>query len=168
MKKLLCSLVLIFCAFGMNAQRAAYVDMDKLMESVPDYKTAQQKLEQAAEKWRQEIAQERSKLDQMTRAYETKAPLMSDDMRKAKQKEIEDKEKSIRTLQMKRFGPNGELFQKRQSLVKPVQEKVFKAIKQIAEQRRFDFVFSSPDGGSIIYAADKVNITAAVIKKIKK
>lgn len=151
-----------------NAQRIAYVDMEKIMESMPDYTVAQKQLEEVAERWRQEISKEYDKIDQMYRDYQAREVLLSDDMRKQKQDEIVAKEKEVRELQKKRFGPEGELFQKRQSLVKPMQEKVFGAIEKFANERNYDMIFSAPDGAVIIYAKADKDVTADIIKSLQK
>jgi len=104
----------------------------------------------------------------MYRDYQAREVLMSDDTRKQKQDEIVAKEKDVRELQKKRFGPEGELFTKRQSLVKPIQEKVYTAIEKYANERNFDVIFSAPDGSTIIYAKADKDVTAEVIKSLKK
>ena len=164
------SLILIFmmfAVFGTQAQRSAFVDMDKIMSSVAEYETAQKELERLAERWRQEIAKEYEQIETMYREYQVREPLLSDEMRKSKQEEIVTKEKAVRSLQKARFGPEGELFKKRQSLVKPIQEKVYNEIQKLAKERKYDFVFTAPDGSSIIYADEDKDLTAEVIKRLK-
>ncbi len=158
--------LLMLSSFNAQAQRSAYVDMDKILGSVKEYETAQRELEQQAERWRQEIAKEYDQIETMYREYQVREPLLSDEMRKSKQEEIVNKEKSVRTLQKERFGPEGELFKKRQSLVKPIQEKVYNEIQKLAKERKYDFIFSAPDGSSIIYASDDKDLTAEIIKRI--
>jgi outer membrane protein len=167
MKYLCCVLpLLLLLSLHTQAQRSAYVDMDKILSSVKEYETAQRSLEQQAERWRQEIAKEYDQIETMYREYQVREPLLSDEMRKSKQAEIVNKEKSVRSLQKARFGPDGELFKKRQSLVKPVQEKVYNEIQKLAKERKYDFIFSAPDGSTIIYAADDKDLTAEVIKRL--
>ncbi len=164
-------LLLAFIALGMSsgyAQKIAYVDMDKIMEAVPEYKTAQTELEQTAERWRQEIAKEYENIEQMYRDYQAREVLMSDEMRKQKQDEIINKENKVRELQKKRFGPEGELFKKRQSLVKPIQEKVYKTIEKLAKDRGIDIIFTAPDGSTIIYAEGDKDVTEDVIKRLDR
>jgi len=161
------ALFFLISATTIFAQRVAYVDMEKIMSSVPDYQNAQTELEQLSEKWRQEIAREYEQIEAMYREYQTREPLMSDEMRKSKQDEIVNKEKEVRALNKERFGPEGELFQKRQSLVKPIQEKVYAAIEKLAKDRRYDFIFTAPDGSTIIYADQDNELTDDVIKRLK-
>jgi outer membrane protein len=169
MKKSALLILLALLGFTtLNAQKVAYVDMEKIMESVPEYAKAQKDLEEIAERWRQEISKEYDKIDQMYRDYQAREVLMSDDTRKQKQDEIVAKEKEVRELQKKRFGPEGELFTKRQSMVKPIQEKVYTAIEKFALDRGFDIIFSAPDGSTIIYAKADKDVTSEVIKSLKK
>ncbi|MCH2020946.1 MAG: OmpH family outer membrane protein [Saprospiraceae bacterium] len=169
MKKIyLLSILFMFTAFDSEAQRSAYVDMEKIMNSVKDYELAQRELEQKAERWRQEIAKEYDQIENMYREFQVREPLLSDEMRKSKHEEIVNKEKAVRSLQRSRFGPDGELFKKRQSLVKPLQEKIYNEIQKIAKERKYDFIFSAPDGSSIIYASDDKDLTAEVIKRLAK
>jgi outer membrane protein len=168
MKQLSLILILFLFSITTQAQRSAFVDMDKIMASVQEYETAQRELEQQAERWRQEIAKEYDQIETMYREYQVREPLLSDEMRKSKQEEIVVKEKAVRSLQKARFGPEGELFKKRQSLVKPIQEKVYNEIQKIAKERKYDFVFTAPDGSTLIYAADDKDLTAEVIKRLGK
>jgi outer membrane protein len=169
MKKIACLLLILFVISTQSfSQRFAYVDMDKILESVPEYTQAQKELEEIAEKWRQEISKEYDKIDQMYRDYQAREVLMSDEMKKQKQDEIVAKEKDVRDLQKKRFGPEGEMFQKRQSLVKPIQEKIYSAIEKFSKERNFDMIFSAPDGSTIIYIKADKDVTSEVIKSLQK
>ena len=167
------SLIVCFFLFvGLTSLQAQYskvdyVDMEKVMDSVEEYKTAQKQLEQQAERWRQEIAREYEQIEAMHREYQTREPLLSDEMRQAKQDEIVAKEKAVRSLQNTRFGPEGELFKKRQSLVKPIQEKVYGIVQKLAKDRGFDFIFTAPDGSTLLYAAENKDLTQEVIKRLK-
>ncbi len=167
-KVIMVAFVLLLSTVAMHAQRSAYVDMEKIMSSVPEYETAQRQLDQLAERWRQEIAKEYEQIESMYREYQTREPLMSDEMRKTKQEEIVNKEKAVRELNKQRFGAEGELFTKRQSLVKPLQEKVYDAIKKLAQERKYEFIFSAPDGATLIYAEDDKDLTAEVIRRLTK
>ena len=161
-------LFLTTLAFSANAQRFGYVDMDKVLEAIPDYAKAQKELEEVAERWRQEISRDYDKIDQMYRDYQAREVLMSDEMKKQKQDEIVAKEKEVRESQKKRFGPEGELFQKRQSMVKPIQEKVYAAIEKFANERSYDVIFTAPDGTTMIYAKADKDITNEIIKVVQK
>jgi outer membrane protein len=168
MKKI--AFLLLFVAFSsvsVFAQKVAYVDMDKIMSSIPDYELAQRQLEELSETWRQEIAKEYGKVETMYKDFQAREVLMSDEMRKQKEEEIVKKEKEVREMQKQKFGPNGELFQKRKALIQPIQEKVYKAIEKYAKERRFDFILTAPDGNTVIYAKSDKDVTDDVIKRIK-
>jgi|JI61114C2RNA_FD_contig_31_7931661_length_2017_multi_6_in_0_out_0_2 outer membrane protein len=150
-----------------QSNKVGYVDIDKVLKNIPDYQKAQTELEQQAEIWRKEIAKEYEKIEATYRDFQAREVLLSDEARKQKRDEITNAEKVVRELQKKRFGPDGELFQKRQTLVKPIQEKVFTAIKKLAEERQYDFIFTAPDGSTVIYAKADKDLTDEVIKKIK-
>lgn len=147
-----------------QTSKVAYLDMNKILESVPEYSKAQTELEQLAERWRQEMAKEYDKIDAMYKEYQAREPLLNEEMRKQKQDEIVNKEKALRDLQKARFGPEGELFQKRQSLVRPVQEQVYKAIESFASKGSYDFILSAPDGSTVIYAKGDRDVTNDIIK----
>lgn len=159
---------LLLATTTMQAQysKVAYIDMEKVLESVEEYTAAQKQLEQQSERWRQEIAREYEQIEQMYREYQTREPLLSDEMRKAKQDEIVAKEKAVRAMQTERFGPEGLLFKKRQSLVKPIQEKVYAAVQKLAKERKYDFVFTAPDGATLIYADEEKDLTNDVISRL--
>jgi outer membrane protein len=167
-KFILLAFVLLSLSFNAQAQaRIAYVDIEKVLASNPDYERAQKELEEQAELWRQEIAKDYAKIEQLYRDYQAREVLLSEETKKQKQDEIVAKEKDVRELQKKRFGPEGELFQKRQTLVKPIQEKVYQAVKKVAETRNYDFILTAPDGSSVIYAKPDKDLTEEVIKAIK-
>lgn len=153
---------------GAAAQRAGFVDMDKILKSIPEYESAQRELEEQAERWRQEIAKRYEEIEQLYRDYQAREPLMSDEARKAAQEKITAKEKEARELQKKRFGPDGELFQKRQTLVKPIQEKVYSAIEKFAKEGSYDFIFTAPDGSVMLYANPGKDLTNDIIKRVNK
>lgn len=164
--------ITLFVLFWMSflaastAQRVGFVDMDKVLAAIPEYATAQSELEEQAERWRQEIAKKYEEIDQLYRDYQAREPLMSDEARKEAQDKIMNKEKEARELQKKRFGPEGELFQKRQTLVKPIQEKVYTTIEKYAKERTFDFIFTAPDGSVMLYANPDKDVTNDIIKRV--
>ena len=167
MKKLFLVLTIVGLSLDLvQAQRSAFVDMDKILNSIPEYEAAQRELEGQAEKWRQEIARKYESIEKMYRDYQAREPLMSDEARKEAQDKIIQKEQEARELQKKYFGPEGELFQKRQSLVKPIQEKVYTVIEKYAKDRSFDFMFTAPNGSSIIYANPDKDMTSYIIKRL--
>lgn len=167
MKNLLVVLAItLISAVSVQAQRVAYVDVDKIMSSIPDYKTAQQQLDQTAAKWKQEISVEYSKIDEMYRKYQAEQVLLSESARKQREDAIVAQEKKVREMQKQKFGTEGALFKKRQELVKPIQDKVYAAIDKYATDRGYDFIFDKSSGVNILFAAPRLDKTQDVLKKL--
>ncbi len=167
-KKIFFSLLFIgFLGFTSFAQRMAVVDVEKVLESMEEYKTAQVELDKLAETWRQQIAQKYDEIKGLYNKYQSEMVLLSDDAKRQKEDEIVAKEKAVRELQKKRFGPEGSLFKKRQELVQPIQDKVFKTIQTYMESRGFDFILDKNSGG-VLAMNPQYDKTADIIKRINK
>lgn len=164
MKKTLLIAVLLACGISSYAQRVAYVDVSAILGSMSEYKTAQRNLDQAAEKWQQEITAEYQAIEEMYRRYQAEQVLLSDQARQQREEEIIKKEEQVRALQQQRFGPEGELFQKRQLLVKPIQDKVFGAIQQYATDKGLDIIFDKSGGAGIIFASPNYDKTDDILE----
>jgi len=136
---------------GVAAQRIAYIDMDKILNSLPEYQQAQQELDRVAQDWRQDIAQKYDVIKGMYNKYQADQVLLSEDMRKQREEDIMAREQDVRELQKQRFGPEGDLFKRRKQLVEPIQDKVYSAIETYANDKGYDFIFdrSSPAAGII-------------------
>lgn len=166
-KKLLAAFAfsLIF-VLGVNAQKIAYVDVNKILESIDEYKSAQAELDRMANVWRQEIAQEYDKIKGMYNRYQAEQVLLSDEARKQKEEEIMAKEKEVRDMQKSRFGPEGQLFKKRQELVRPIQDRVYAAIEEYANERDYDFIFDKSGSAGLIFSNPQYDKTEDVIKRL--
>jgi outer membrane protein len=148
-----------------SAQKFAYVDIDKILNNLPDYQKAQNDLDIIASKWKQDIAQEYDKIKGMYNKYQAEQVLLSDDARRQREEEITQKEKEVRDLQKVKFGTDGALFQKRQELVKPIQEKLYAAIEKYANEKGYDFIFDKGTAG-IIFSGAKFDLTEDISKAI--
>ncbi|NBB89338.1 MAG: OmpH family outer membrane protein [Bacteroidetes bacterium] len=148
-----------------QSQKTAVVDIDEIMSSMEDYQKAQDQLDQIAESWRQEIAQEMDKVKSMYNKYQAEQVLLSDEMKREREDEIMEKEKEVREMQRRKFGAEGELFNKRQELVAPIQNEVYKAISSYAESRGYDLILDRSSNAGIIYLNDALDKTED-IKKI--
>ena len=151
-----------------QAQRIAYVDVNLILESIQEYQDAQTELDRVAATWRQEIAQEYDKIKAMYNRYQAEQVLMSDEARKQKEDEIMTKEQQEREMQKEKFGPEGELFKRRQELVQPIQEKVYAAIEQYANDKGYDFIFDKGGNAGILFASARYDVTADVLATLKK
>ena len=152
--------------FSSNAQRVAIIDVNDILESLPEYKTAQVELDKVAKQWRQTIIQEQDKVKSLYNEYEAEAVLLTEDMKKQKEDEIIEAEKQIRELQRGFFGPKGELFQKRQEMVQPIEDKVFSAITGYAEDRGFDVIMDKSSGPGVLFVSAKYDKTTDIKKKL--
>lgn len=149
-----------------SAQKYGYVNSQYILEKMPEYKEAQLKLDQLSEQYQKEIDAKYTEIQKMKEALQKEKILLPDEMRIKREEEIALKEREVRELQMQKFGVNGELFQKRQELIKPIQEKIYKAIKEVAEAGGFAFIFDKANSAFILYADPKNDKSDAVLKKL--
>jgi outer membrane protein len=167
-KGILLVFVLLLASVTMEAQRFCYVDVEKILTSVEDYAAAQKKLDQFASKWNQEIAQKYQEIEQLYGKYQADKVLLSDKAQEQREDEIIQKETEARDFQKTQFGPEGELFKKRQELVKPIQDKIYVAIEAYAQKRGFDFIFDRSSDASMLYANPELDKTQDLIDDLKE
>ena len=125
--------VIFLVPFHIDAQRVAIVDINNILENMDDYQAAQNEIDQLSAKWRQDIAQEYDKIKSLYNKFQAEQVLLSQEARVEREDEIVSKEAEVRELQKRRFGPEGDLFRKRQELVSPIQDQVFSAIEEYAK-----------------------------------
>jgi outer membrane protein len=150
------------------AQRIATVDINAVLESIPEYKQAQDNLDKISATWRQEIATEMDRVKGLYNKYQAEQVLLSEAQRKQREEEIVAKEKDVREAQKQKFGPEGMLFKKREELVRPIQDKVYAAIERYANQKGFDAILDKSATGSIVFASPRIDKTSEIIAEIKK
>ena len=167
MKKLL---LLAFCfllfAFAANAQRYAVIDSKYILEKLTEYKDAQKRLDQFSEQWQQEIDQKQTLVDKMIKEYDAEQVMLSDELKKKREDELYNKEKELRDLQKKRFGFEGDLFKKRQELIKPIQDKVYNAVQKLAVDKQYDFILDKSEGITVIFADPKLDKSDDVLRNL--
>jgi outer membrane protein len=151
---------------GSFAQRYAVIDTRYILSKLPEYKNAQDKLDAFSIQWQQEIDQKQVVLDQLYRNFEAEKLMLSDELMKKREDEIFNKEKELRDLQKKRFGFEGDLFKRRQELVKPIQDKVYSAVQKLAVARQYDLVLDKSEGITIIFADPKLDRSDDVLKEL--
>ncbi len=167
MKKILivvCSLMLI--AGTVQAQKYAIIDTRYILDKMPDYKAAQKQLDDIAADWQKDIDGKQTELDNMYKSFEAEQVMLSDDLKKKREDQLFNKEKTLRDLQRKRFGFEGDLFKKRQEFIKPIQDKVYNAVQKMAVQRGYDFVLDKSEGITIIFADPKLDKSEDVLKDL--
>jgi len=167
MKKiLLAACCLMLFAVAAHAQRYAIVDSKYILEKMQDYKDAQKKLDQVSEDWQKEIDAKQATLERMYKEYEAEQVMLTDELKKKREDQLFNLEKELRDLQRKRFGFEGDLFKKRQELIKPIQDKVYNAIQKIALQRSYDFILDKSEGITVIFADPKLDRSEDVLKEL--
>ncbi|HUR12042.1 MAG TPA: OmpH family outer membrane protein [Flavitalea sp.] len=167
MKKILSMAVIaILLAFPAMSQRYAIVDSKYILDRLPEYKDAQKKLDQFSEQWQKDIDDKQSALDKMYKNFEAEQVMLSDELKKKREDELFIREKELRDLQRRRFGFEGDLFKKRQELVKPVQDRVYNAIQKIAVNRQFDFILDKSEGITVIFADPKLDRSEDVLREL--
>jgi outer membrane protein len=167
MKKMLliaCSLLLV--ALVSTAQKYAIIDTRYILDKMPDYKSAQAKLDDIAAGWQKEIDSLQSELNKMYKDYDAEQVMLSDDLRKKREAQLFTKEKYLRDQQRNRFGFEGDLFKKRQELIKPVQDKVYNAVQKIATTRGYDFILDKSEGITVIFADPKLDKSDDVLREL--
>jgi outer membrane protein len=165
-KRLLIALLVFTSAFAANAQRYAIVDTKYILDKIPEYQDAQKKIDQISEQWQKEIDDKQAVLDKMYKDYEAEQVMLSDELKKKREDELFNKEKEVRDLQRRRFGFEGDLFKKRQELVKPIQDKVYNAIQKIAVNRMYDFILDKSEGITVIFADPKLDKSEDVLREL--
>ncbi len=151
---------------GMQAQRVACVDVVRILESLEDYKKAQAELEATAAGWKQQIDQMRDEMNGMINKYESERVLLSDEARVKREDQIMMKEKEMRDFQKAKFDPNGAFFKKRQELIRPIQDRVYTAIEEFAEQKGFDFIFDKGGSAGLLFTNPRYDKTDDILKKL--
>jgi outer membrane protein len=167
MKKMIILAVCLMAFAGISqAQRYAVIDTKYILDKLPEYKDAQKKLDALSVEWQKEIDARQAELDQMYRSYEAEQVMLSDQLKKKREDELFNKEKELRDLQRRRFGFEGDLFKKRQELIKPVQDKVYNAVQKLAAARQYDFILDKSEGITVIFADPKLDKSDDVLREI--
>jgi outer membrane protein len=163
-------IILLACLSGIAimgfSQKYAIIDSRYILDKMPDYASAQKQLDDIAAGWQKDIDTKQAELDNMYKSFEAEQVMLSDDLKKKREDQLFNKEKDLRDLQRKRFGFEGDLFKKRQELIKPIQDKVYNAVQKMAVQRGYDFVLDKSEGITIIFADPKLDKSEDVLKEL--
>jgi len=167
MRKL--SLITVIALLGIasiSAQKVAVVDMEYILKNIPMYESANEQLKQISQKWQSEVEAKNEEAKNLYKNYQTEVVFLSDDMKTRKENEIVAKEKEANELKRKYFGTDGELFKKRESLMKPIQDEVYTAIKGVSEDKKYDLILDKTSGMNIVYYSSKIDISDDVLTKL--
>ncbi len=167
MKKFfLASCLVLFCALAANAQKYALVDMEYILKNIPSYEMTNEQLSQISQKWQNEVEALQQEAQNMYKNYQSDLVFLSDEMKSKREEEIVQKEQEAQDLKRKYFGADGELYKRRQTLMKPIQDEIYNAVKEIADDRGYQIVIDRASAMSIIYASPKIDISNEVLSKL--
>ena len=165
-KRIIIAIAFISIVSFTYAQKYAYVDTDYILQNIPEYTDAQDQLNEMSKIWQEEIEAEFAEVEKMYKDYQAEAVLLPEDLKKKREDQIINKEREIKELQNKRFGPEGDLFIKRQELIKPIQEKIYNAIEEIATTKNYAFVFDKGGSLTLLYTNPKYDISDDILDEI--
>lgn len=167
MKKIFIILfVALASTLAANAQKFALIDMEYVLRNVPSYEMANQQLNQVSQRWEKEVTELAKEAETMYKNYEADMVFLSDDQKKTREKEIVEKENAVSQLRNKYFGPEGELYKKRQALMKPIQEEVYNAVKAVAEEKGYQAILDRASSQSIVFASPRIDVSNDVLAKL--
>lgn len=167
MKKLILTILVgAACFLTASAQRYAYVDTEYILNNLDAYSDAQAELDRVSKQWQNEIEGRYEAIDRLYKAYQAEKVLLTEEMRKQREEEIVKKEQEAKELQRQRFGVEGDLFQKRQELIQPIQEDIFNAIKEVAQGGGFSVIFDKANQSNILYADPRYDKSDRVLSRL--
>ena len=167
MKKwIIASCLLSLCLFTGKAQKFALIDMEYILKNIPAYEMTNEQLSQVSQKWQNEVEAIQQEAQNMYKNYQSDLVFLSAEMKTKREEEIVKKEQEAQDLKRKYFGPEGELYKKRESLMKPIQDEIYNAVKEISDRQGFQLVIDRASAMSIIFASPKIDISNEVLDKL--
>ncbi len=166
MKKLIILASLALMSLGASAQRIAVIDSKYLLEKIPEYAQTQKQLDSYSQKWEAEIKKAFEKVEYMYKSYQAEASMLDDNLKKQREDDIMAKEREAKELQKKYFGYEGELFKKREELVRPIQDRVYTAVQNVSTKESYDLILDKASGTTVFYNSSKIDINSKVLKEL--
>lgn len=167
MKRIFLGLIIALLGTGMGfSQKFAFVDTDYILGRIPSYDASQKQLDKFAADWQAEIEGKRAEIEKLYKDYQAERVLLTDEMRTSREDDIIQREKALNDLKKKYFAPEGELFQKRQELVKPIQDDVFNAVKELAQEGNYDVIFDTASGPTMLYTNPRYDKSDEILTKL--
>ncbi len=165
-KTLSIAAMLLLVCISAGAQKFALVDMEYILNRIPAYERANEQLNQFSKRWQAEVEALNLEAQTLYKNYQNEALFLSEEQKAKKEDEIVAKEKQASELKRQYFGPDGELYKKQESLMAPIQDEIYEAIKQISEAEGYQAVIDRSSASSMIYASPKIDISNEVLKKL--
>lgn len=166
MKKILIAAIFVLGVFSTQAQKFAYVDTDYILKSIPTYESAQEQLEIMSSDWQAEVETKYAEVEKLYKEFQAEKVLLTEEMKAKREEEIIQREREVKELQKKYFGPEGSLFKKRKELIEPIQNDIFNAIKEIASEGNFAVIFDASGGTNMLYSNPKYDKSDLVLEKL--
>ena len=166
MKKILIAMLMLLGSSTIWAQKFALVDMDYILKNIPAYERANEQLNQVSKKWQAEVDALTTEAQTLYKNYQSEAVFLSEEQKTKREEEIVAKEKEAAELKKKYFGPDGELYKKRESLMAPIQEEIYTAVKDICDLKGYSLVLDRASDAGIIFASPKIDISNEVLTKL--
>jgi outer membrane protein len=167
MKRIIATIAIAFAGIlAVNAQKFALIDMEYILKNIPAYEMTNEQLSQVSKKWQNEVDAIQQEAQNMYKSYQSDLVFLTAEMKTQKEQAIVKKEQEAQELKRKYFGPEGELYKKRESLMKPIQDEIYTAVKEIAESNNYATVIDRASAMSIIYASPKIDISNEVLRKL--
>ncbi|WP_295127290.1 OmpH family outer membrane protein [uncultured Chitinophaga sp.] len=167
MKKIfITAAILLSTVIAAQAQRYCVIDTKYILESIPEYKESQTKLDAVADQWQKEIDAKFQEVDKMYKSYQAEQVMLTEELKRKREDEIVAREKDAKDLQKKRFGYEGDLFKKREELVKPIQDRIYNAVQKMAASRMYDFILDKSGGITVIFADPKLDKSEDILKSL--
>jgi outer membrane protein len=151
---------------SVSAQKFAYVDSQYILEKVPEYQSAQSTLDKLSKEWQKDVENRYKEIEDLYSAYQAEQVLLSADMKKTREDDIVRKEQEVQEFQREKFGIEGELFQKREELIKPIQDKIYEGIKTVVKEQGYEMIFDKANQSNILFADDKLDKSDMVLRRI--
>lgn len=150
----------------LTAQKIAMLDMEYILKNIPSYETANEQLNIISKKWQNEVEVQMQEVQNMYKNYQTELVFLSDDMKVKREEEIIAKEKEAQELKRTYFGPEGELFKKRQSLMKPIQDEIYNVVQELSREKDYGLILDKSSSMNIIFSSPKIDISDQVLLKL--
>ena len=167
MKKLILILFVAVCGLGYaSAQKFALIDMEYILRNIPSYEIANEQLNQVSQQWEKEVNDLSKEAENLYKNYQGEMVFLTDEQKKKREEEIVLKEKEVTETRYKYFGPEGELYKKRQSLMRPIQEDIYNAVKAVAQEKGYQTIFDRASSQSIVFASPSIDVSNEVLAKL--
>jgi len=166
MRHIMMAVAILFLGLTVQGQKIGVVDTQYILDNMSEYTIAQDQIDDLAVEWQREIEKLFQEIDQLYQKFVAEAPILPEEEKRRRQEQIEQREREAKELQRKRFGREGDLFKKRQELIQPIQEKVYNAIKEIAEADNYAIILDKSAGTAVAYARSRVDISDDVLKRL--